>query len=39
VRDESPTIVIPRHDVVKVGLLMSKIRLAGMSYDEFEEPL
>jgi predicted RNA binding protein YcfA (HicA-like mRNA interferase family) len=35
-RDGSPTISIPQHDPVKVGLLLSKIKLAGLTYEEFE---
>jgi predicted RNA binding protein YcfA (HicA-like mRNA interferase family) len=36
VRDGGPTISIPRHDPVKVGLLLSKIKGAGLTYEEFE---
>ena len=36
VRDGGPTISIPRHDPVKVGLLLSKIKAAGLTYEEFE---
>ncbi|MCH8995201.1 MAG: type II toxin-antitoxin system HicA family toxin [Chloroflexi bacterium] len=34
-----PTVSIPRHRVVKVGLLLSKIKAAGISPEEFEELL
>ena len=33
------TISIPRHRTVKVGLLLSKIKAAGISAQEFEELL
>ena len=36
---ERPTISIPRHGTVKVGLLLSKIKAAGFTWDEFEEKL
>ena len=32
-------ITIPRHREVKVGLLMSKIKAAGLTVEEFEELL
>lgn len=34
-----PTISIPRHGSVKVGLLLSKIKAAGLTPEEFEEKL
>jgi predicted RNA binding protein YcfA (HicA-like mRNA interferase family) len=34
-----PTISIPRHRVVKIGLLLSKIKAAGTTPEEFEELL
>jgi len=36
VRNGSPVISIPRHGTVKAGLLMAKIKAAGMTYEEFE---
>lgn len=39
VREGSPVVSIPFHGTVKVGLLMSKIRAAGLTYDEFERLL
>ena len=36
---ERPTISIPRHGNVKVGLLLSKIKAAGLTPEEFEEKL
>jgi predicted RNA binding protein YcfA (HicA-like mRNA interferase family) len=36
---ERPTISIPRHGTVKVGLLLSKIKAAGLTPEEFEEKL
>ncbi len=36
VREDSPVISIPRHRVIKVGLLTTKIKAAGLTYDEFE---
>jgi len=36
---ERPLISIPRHRVVKTGLLLSKIKAAGLSPEEFEELL
>jgi HicA-like toxin of HicAB toxin-antitoxin system len=35
-REGGPTFSIPRHGSVKVGLLLAKIKLAGMTYEEFE---
>ncbi len=37
--DERPTIVIPRHRAVKIGLLLAKIKQAGITIEEFEELL
>ncbi|MBI2864651.1 MAG: type II toxin-antitoxin system HicA family toxin [Chloroflexi bacterium] len=34
-----PPIVLPYHGVVKVGLLMSKIKDAGLTIEEFEKLL
>lgn len=34
-----PTLSIPRHRRVKTGLLLSKIKAAGATFDEFEELL
>jgi predicted RNA binding protein YcfA (HicA-like mRNA interferase family) len=34
-----PTISIPRHRAVKIGLLLSKIKAAGLTPEEFEELL
>jgi predicted RNA binding protein YcfA (HicA-like mRNA interferase family) len=39
VRDASPVISVPHHGTVKVGLLLSKIRAAGLTYEEFEDLL
>jgi predicted RNA binding protein YcfA (HicA-like mRNA interferase family) len=36
---ERPTISVPRHGSVKVGLLLSKIKAAGLTREEFEERL
>jgi predicted RNA binding protein YcfA (HicA-like mRNA interferase family) len=36
---ERPTISIPRHGTVKVGLLLSKIKAAGLTVEEFGEQL
>jgi predicted RNA binding protein YcfA (HicA-like mRNA interferase family) len=36
---ERPAISIPRHREVKVGLLMAKIKAAGLTVEEFEELL
>jgi len=36
---EQPTISIPRHGSVKLGLLLSKIKAAGLTPEEFEEKL
>ena len=36
VREGSPVISIPRHSTVKTGLLLSKIKAAGLTYEEFE---
>ena len=36
---DRPTISIPRHGSVKVGLLLSKIKAAGLTREEFEEKL
>jgi predicted RNA binding protein YcfA (HicA-like mRNA interferase family) len=36
---ERPTISIPRHGSVKVGLLLGKIKAAGFTAEEFEENL
>ncbi len=36
---ERPTISIPRHRAVKVGLLLSKIKAAGITSEEFQELL
>ena len=38
-RPGTSVISIPRHSTVKVGLLLAKIKAAGMSYDDFEELL
>jgi predicted RNA binding protein YcfA (HicA-like mRNA interferase family) len=38
-REGSATISIPRHATVKIGLLLAKIKVAGMTPDEFEELL
>jgi predicted RNA binding protein YcfA (HicA-like mRNA interferase family) len=38
-RPGRPTISIPRHGSVKVGLLLSKIKAAGLTPEEFEEKL
>jgi predicted RNA binding protein YcfA (HicA-like mRNA interferase family) len=35
-RANSPVLSIPRHRVVKTGLLMAKIKAAGLTYEEFE---
>jgi len=32
-------ISIPRHSTIKVGLLLAKIKAAGMTYEEFESLL
>lgn len=37
VKAGSPTLSIPRHGTMKTGLLLSKIKAAGLTYDEFEE--
>ena len=34
-----PMLSIPRHRVVKTGLLLSKIKAAGVTAEEFEELL
>ena len=39
VHEELPTLSIPRHRVVKVGLLMAKIKAAALTYEEFEDLL
>lgn len=36
---ERVTLSIPRHRVVKIGLLLSKIKAAGITPEEFEELL
>ncbi len=36
---ERATISIPRHRAVKVGLLLSKIKAAGIKTEDFEELL
>ena len=38
-RPGTSVVSIPRHTKVKIGLLLAKIKAAGMSYDEFEELL
>jgi predicted RNA binding protein YcfA (HicA-like mRNA interferase family) len=37
--EERATISIPRHRVLKTGLLTAKIKAAGLTYEEFEELL
>lgn len=39
VHENRPTISIPRHRTLKTGLLAAKIKVAGMTYEEFEELL
>ncbi len=39
VREGSPPLSIPRHPTIKLGLLLAKIKAAGMSYEEFEDLL
>ncbi len=39
VREGSPVISVPRHSTIKVGLLMAKVKAAGMTYEEFEDLL
>jgi predicted RNA binding protein YcfA (HicA-like mRNA interferase family) len=34
---ERATIIIPRHRVVKVGLLIDKVKAAGLTIEEFEQ--
>ena len=36
VREGNVPISIPNHPTVKVGLLLAKIKAAGMTYEEFE---
>jgi predicted RNA binding protein YcfA (HicA-like mRNA interferase family) len=36
---ERPMVIIPRHRVVKTGLLIDKIKAAGLTIEEFEELL
>jgi predicted RNA binding protein YcfA (HicA-like mRNA interferase family) len=36
---ERATIIIPRHRVVKAGLLLDKVKQAGLTIEEFEELL
>jgi predicted RNA binding protein YcfA (HicA-like mRNA interferase family) len=35
-REGGPTFSIPRHGKVKAGLLLAKIKAAGLTYEEFE---
>ncbi|HEY4685349.1 MAG TPA: type II toxin-antitoxin system HicA family toxin [Dehalococcoidia bacterium] len=36
---ERRTVIIPRHRVVKAGLLLDQIRASGLTIEEFEELL
>ena len=36
---ERPTLVIPRHNRVKTGLLFDQIKASGLTIEEFEELL
>ncbi|HEX5370397.1 MAG TPA: type II toxin-antitoxin system HicA family toxin [Dehalococcoidia bacterium] len=36
---ERPTVIIPRHNPVKTGLLIDQVKASGLTIDEFEELL
>jgi predicted RNA binding protein YcfA (HicA-like mRNA interferase family) len=33
---ERPTVIIPRHDPVKTGLLLDQVKASGLTIEEFE---
>ena len=34
---ERPTLIIPRHDPVKAGLLLGQVKRSGLTIEEFED--
>ena len=36
---ECATVIIPRHRIVKLGLLLSQVKQSGLSVEEFEDLL